>query len=157
MVIPQRRVHPTASSIIRAFSTSNHSSIMAADRMNSDGVCDPRPAMSGADPMDQGAYLSPRLALGQRRAPGDPGGDVAEDVPEEVRRDDDVEPLGFRHQVVAGSVDEHIVEGDVRQHLPAYPQEEGVALEDVGLVDVVSRSLFEAMAQALGDPENPER
>ena len=77
------------------------------------------PAMSGAEPWTGSNMLRSRAigvdvaAGGQADAAGDGGGEVGEDVAEQVVGDDDVEACRIRHQEDRGGVDVLVVDRDV--------------------------------------------
>ena len=84
------------------------------------GLASPRPAMSGADPCT-GSKIAGRPRAGRdARARGHPhaalqhGGEVGEDVAEEVRGDDDVEARRVADHARRERVDEHALVAHVR-------------------------------------------
>ena len=91
------------------------------DRIVAVGSAMPLPAMSGAEPctgsnIDGLVPLDVDVAAGrQPDAAGDRGGEVGEDVAEQVVGDDDVEALRLGHQEHRRRVDVQVVGGDVRE------------------------------------------
>ena len=96
------------------------SSIIAPDQIWPIGLAMPLPAMSGAEPctgsnIDGNSRSGLRLADGAMPiVPVTAGPEVGEDVAEQVRADDDVEPVGVQHEVRGEDVDVVLVGPDVR-------------------------------------------
>ena len=77
----------------------------------------PLPAMSGAVPCTASNIAHAAVADVRRRRDAEPADEarrqIAQDVAEQVHRDDHVEPLGRDHELHRGRVDDHVLELDV--------------------------------------------
>src|SRR6202043_875996 len=67
------------------------------------------------------------------------GGEIGENVPEHIRRNDDVEPIRLPHDMLHHGVDKDVVDAKIRigtRRLPANVEEHAVAdLQDIGFVN----------------------
>ncbi len=86
-------------------------------------------------------------------------GQIRQDVPEQVHREDDVEVLGLDHHLHRGGVDDHVGELDLRVllgHLAPGVQEQSIGhLEDVRLVhqgDLLAPVLARVLEREPRDP-----